>query len=140
MRLVHFAQFTHQSDCTSLLALRGLVSKMTELRFGRQLNRAGSPLSHRILSSRTAINPIVMRHLRRRSGEARSPSAITSSRMIVISSGWKRAFAGCSARKLPRGCLLPPLCLPCRGLLPSMQQAVVTAEDYPLIIFGFRGR
>src|SRR6266566_3808133 len=45
----------------------------------------------------------------------------------MISSGLKSAFAGCSARKLPGGSLAPPLYLLCRGSLPSMQQAVVTA-------------
>ena len=35
MILIHFAQPTHQSDRTSLLALSGIVSKTTEVRFGR---------------------------------------------------------------------------------------------------------
>ena len=99
-----------------------------------------NPPSHRILSSLTTINPIATRHLRRRSGEARPPSAMTSSRMIVISSGLKPVFAGCSARKRPRGCPVPPLYLPCRGSLPSMQQAIVTAAKCRSISFGLRAR
>ena len=55
------------------------------------------------------------------------------------SSGLKPAFAGC-ARKLPRGSLVPPLYLPCRGSLPSIQQAVITTAKCRSKAFGLRAR
>ena len=50
------------------------------------------------------------------------------------------AFTGCSVRKQPRGCPVPPLYLPCRGSLPSMQQAVVTAAKRWSMTFALRAR